>query len=95
MQRKGFFIYGAQKALLCPTKAKGEHTEKPTLLRSAKQGKTQPTIVLKTGEADRHAQGVTAHQNRDSQWEPPQKPVLGEETTDVTDELLKALCIQL
>lgn len=42
------------------------------------RGGYRQTTVPKTGEADRQAQGAVAYQNRDSQWKPPQKPVMVE-----------------
>ena len=94
MQRKGFFIYGAQKALLCPTKSKGEHTEKPTLPRPAKWGRTQANHCPQDWRGRQASTGGHGLPEQRLTVETTSETSAGEKTTAAI-EFLEVLCMQL
>ena len=76
MQRKGFSSMELRRHYFVLPSQKVNILKSQLFLDLQNGGGHRQTTVLKTGEADRQAQGVMAYQNRDSQWKPPQKPVL-------------------
>lgn len=62
---------------LHPNKQKAGHTEKSTFLESIREVDIGQTAALKTGESDRHLQGVMAYL-RDSQAEATMETSEGE-----------------
>ena len=67
-----------RQELLMPDFQKVNTVKNQLFLDLQNRGGYRQTTVPKTGEADRQAQGAVAYQNRDSQWKPPQKPVMVE-----------------